>query len=165
MVYLNEADLVNAISRGLLVAVKHTVERIGEENTDAINEEIYDSASPTWYEETFDFLNAWDTKVSGGAGHVEGEMFYDSSQIGLGDIYNGQHVSVVDGSSQAENMPYILYQGGMGCIQRPTNRDAWKNLDKKLTNRAMRGIFEEGLSASGMPWKRKTGAITVTKTR
>ncbi len=92
-------------------------------------------------------------------------MFYDSSQIGLGDIYNGQHVSVVDGSSQAENMPYILYQGGMGCIQRPTNRDAWKNLDKKLTNRAMRGIFEEGLSASGMPWKRKTGAITVTKTR
>lgn len=165
MVYLNEADLVNAISRGLLVAVKHTVERIGEENTESINEEIYDSASPTWYEETFDFLNAWDTKASGGAGHVEGEMFYDSSQIGLGDIYNGQHVSVVDGSSQAENMPYILYQGGMGCIQRPTNRDAWKNLDKKLTNRAMRGIFEEGLSASGMPWKRKTGAITVTKTR
>lgn len=165
MVYLNEADLVNAISRGLLVAVKHTVERIGEENTEAINEEIYDSASPVWYEETFDFLNAWDTKASGGGGHVEGEMFYDSSQIGLGDIYNGQHVSVVDGSSQAENMPYILYQGGMGCIQRPTNRDAWKNLDKKLTNRAMRGIFEEGLSASGMPWKRKTGAITVTKTR
>ena len=165
MVYLNEADLVNAISRGLLIAVKHTVERIGEENTDAINEEIYDSASPAWYEETFDFLNAWDTKASGGGGHVEGEMFYDSSQIGLGDIYDGQHVSVVDGSSQAENMPYILYQGGMGCIQRPTNRDAWKNLDKKLTNRAMRGIFEEGLSASGMPWKRKTGAITVTKTR
>lgn len=165
MVYLNEADLVNAISRGLLVAVQHTVGRIREENTNSINEEIYDSASPTWYEETFDFLNAWDTKVSGGAGHVEGEMFYDSSQIGLGDIYNGQHVSVVNGSSQAENMPYILYQGGMGCIQRPTNRDAWKNLDKKLTNRAMRGIFEEGLSASGMPWKRKTGAITVTKTR
>lgn len=165
MVYLNEADLVNAISRGLLVAVQHTIGRIGEENTNSINEEIYDSASPTWYEETFDFLNAWDTKASGGAGHVEGEMFYDSSQIGLGDVYNGQHVSVVDGSSQAENMPYILYQGGMGCIQRPTNRDAWKNLDKKLTNRAMRGIFEEGLSASGMPWKRKTGAITVTKTR
>lgn len=165
MVYLNEVDLVNAISRGLLVAVQHTVGRIREENTNSINEEIYDSASPTWYEETFDFLNAWDTKVSGGAGHVEGEMFYDSSQIGLGDIYNGQHVSVVNGSSQAENMPYILYQGGMGCIQRPTNRDAWKNLDKKLTNRAMRGIFEEGLSASGMPWKRKTGAITVTKTR
>lgn len=165
MIFLNNADLVNAISRGLLVAVTHTVERIKGENEDAINEEIYDSASPTWYEETFDFLNAWETKASGGGGHVEGEMYYESSYLGIGDIENGQHVSVVTGTSQAENMPYILYQGGMGCIQRPTNRDAWKNLDKKLTNRAIRGIFEEGLSASGMPWKRKTGAITVTKTR
>lgn len=165
MIFLNNVDLVNAISRGLLVAVNHTVERIREENEDSISEEIYDVASPAWYEETFDFLNAWGTKVSGGAGHVEGEMFYDSSKIGLGDIDNGQHVSVITGASQAENMPYILYQGGMGCIQRPTHRDAWKNLDKKLTNRAIRGIFEEGLSASGMPWKRKTGAITVTKTR
>ena len=165
MTFLNNADLVNAISRGLLVAVEHTVTRIGEENTNAINEEIYDAASPTWYEETFDFLNAWDTKVSGGSGHVVGEMFYDSSQIGLGDTDNRQHVSVVTGASQAENMPHILYQASMGCIPRPTHRDAWRNLDSKLTNRAMRGIFEEGLSASGMPWKRKTGAITVTKTR
>ena len=92
-------------------------------------------------------------------------MFYDSSQIGLGNTDNGQHVSVVTGASQAENMPHILYQASMGCIPRPTHRDAWRNLDSKLTNRAMRGIFEEGLSASGMPWKRKTGAITVTKTR
>lgn len=165
MIFLNNADLVNAISRGLLVAVGHTMTRIGDENTNSINEEVYDVASPTWYEETFDFLNAWDTKTSGGGGHVEGEMFYNSSHIGLGDIDNGQHVSVVNGASQAENMPYILYQASMGCIQRPTHRDAWKNLDRKLTNRAMRGIFEEGLSASGMPWKRKTGAITVTKTR
>lgn len=165
MIFLNNVDLVNAISRGLLVAVNHTVERVREENEDSINEEIYDVASPAWYEETFDFLNAWETKVSGGAGHVEGEMFYEPSNLGIGDIENGQHVSVITGASQVENMPYILYQGSMGCIQRPTHRDAWKNLDKKLTNRAIRGIFEEGLSASGMPWKRKTGAITVTKTR
>lgn len=165
MIFLSNADLVNAISRGLLVAVAHTVERIKEENEDAINSEIYDSASPTWYEETFDFLNAWATQVSGGSGHVEGEMHYEPSMIGIGNTDNGQHISVITGASQAENMPYLLYQGGMGCIPRPTHRDAWRKLDSQLTNRAIRGIFEEGLSASGMPWKRKTGSITVTKTR
>lgn len=165
MIFFNEAELANQISRGLVVAVRHTIDKVDEMNSDSINEEVYDSASPTWYNRTLDFLNAWETKVSGGGHYVSGEMYFESGNIGLGDMENGQHVSVVDGSSQAENMPELLYQAGMGCIPRPTHRDAWKNLDKKLTNRAMRSIFEDGLNASGMQWKRKTGSITVTKTK
>lgn len=165
MVYLNEVDLVNAISRGLLVAVEHTISKVKSENQDSIEEEVYGAYSPSWYERTQDFLNAWETETSGGAGHVEGEMYYESGDIGIGDADSGQHVSVVTGASQAGSMPAILYQAGMGCVPRPTHRDAWKNLDRKLTNSEIRQIFEEGLSASGMPWKRKTGAITVTKTR
>lgn len=165
MPFTSESELRYNITKGLIVAVTHTVKKFEAENDKAIEEEVYDNASPTWYQETFDFINAWDTRVSGGNGAVEGEMYYEPSYIGLGDMENGQHVSVVDGSSQAENMPEILYQAGMGCIPRPTHRDAWKNLDRKLSNSKVRQIFEEGLDASGMQWKRKTGAITVTKTK
>ena len=165
MAFTTESQLRHHITRGLIIAVTHTVEKFEDENDKAIQEEVYDQADPTWYQETLDFINAWDTRVSGGGGTVEGEMYYEPSYIGVGDMENGQHVSVIDGSSQAENMPEILYQSGMGCIPRPTHRDAWKNLDKKLSNSKGRQIFEEGLNASGMEWKRKTGAITVTKTR
>ena len=165
MTFLNNAELENAISRGLLVAVEYTVNQVKNENESSINEEVYGAYSPSWYERTQDFLNAWETQTSGGGSHVEGEMYYEPGDIGIGDVENGQHVSIITGSSQAESMPAILYQGGMGCVPRPTHRDAWKNLDRKLTNTEIRSIFEAGLSASGMPWKRKTGSITVTKTR
>ena len=165
MTFISESDLSSTISQGLLAAMNHTIDRILQENENTIESEVYGTYYPSWYDRTLDFLHAWATKVSGGSGHVEGEMYYDSSKIGIGDAESGQHVSVVNGSSQAGNMPELLYQAGMGCIPRPTNRDAWSELDSILTNRAIRGIFEEGLSASGMPWKRKTGAITVTKTR
>ena len=165
MKFTTEQQLQNEITKGLIVAVTYTVKKIKEENTDVINQDVYGVYSPSWYERTMDFLNAWDTETSGGGGHVEGEMYYEPGYIGVGDSESGQHVSVVDGSSQAQNMPELLYQAGMGCIQRPTNRDAWKSLDSILSNSAIRQIFEDGLSLSGMDWKRKTGAITVSKSR
>lgn len=165
MIFLNEVDLTNAITRGLITAVMHTVGRIKEFNTDSINSVVYDSYSPDWYDRTDDFKNAWETQTSGSGGTVNGEMYYEAGDISTGNTDNGQHVSVVTGASQAQYMPEILYQAGMGCVSRPTHRDAWKHLDSRLTNSMIRQIFEEGLNTSGMQWKRKTGAITVTKTR
>ena len=165
MIFLNEEEITKAISNGIKIAVQHTVDTIKDENEEAILSEVYDKYSPSWYSRTYDFVDAWDTKVTGGSKSVEGEMFYESSFIGLGSQETGEHVSVVDGSSQAQNMPELLYQSAQGCIDRPTHRDAWKVLDIKLTNRHMRSIIEAGLSKSGLPWKRSRGAITVTKTK
>ena len=108
-----------------------------------------------------DFKNAWDMEVGG----LEGEMYFDEGAISTGSSEDGVHASVVSGASMASVMPEIIYQWGMGCIQRPTGRDAWKALDSFLTNTQMRSLFEAGLNASGLPWKRSTGAITVTKTK
>ena len=165
MAITTEDELIKKITNGLITAVEYTVNRFGEYNEESINKVVYSSYSPSWYERTMDFLNAWDTTASGGGGHAEGEMYFEPSSIGVGDMEGGQHVSIIDGSSQAQNMPELLYQSGMGCIDRPTHRDAWDDLDGILTNRTVRQIFEAGLGASGLPWKRKTGAITVTKTR
>lgn len=165
MIFYNETELQAAISKGLVIAVTHTVNQFLKYNKQFIQGYVYSVYSPSWYQRTSDFVNAWKTEVSGGGSSVEGEMSYEPSMIGLGDEENGQHVSVVDGSSQAENMPDILYEGGMGCIPRPTGRNAWRKLDIYLSNSTVRNIFESGLSQSGMPWKRKSGAITVTKTK
>lgn len=165
MVITTEEDLKNQITKGLVVAVEYTVGRFKDYNQESINRVVYSSYSPSWYGRTMDFLSAWDTTASGGSGHAEGEMYFEPSSIGTGDIETGEHVSVISGASQASVMPELLYQAGMGCIQRPTHRDAWADLDDTLTNRTVRQIFEAGLSSSGLPWKRKTGAISVTKTK
>jgi len=165
MSFYNETELQSAISKGLVIAVEHTVNQFLKYNKEFIEGYVYGVYSPSWYSRTRDFFNAWKTEVSGGGSSVKGEMAYDSGRIGVGAQDEGQHVSVVTGQSQAENMPELLYQSGMGCIYRPTGRDAWKKLDIYLSNSTVRSIFEAGLSKSGMPWKRKSGAITVTKTK
>lgn len=163
MSFASESELKSHIIKGLTVAVESTVEEIHEHNEQIIEDVVYGAYSPSWYSRTGDFGNAWSTRVGGAGSAVEGEFYYNSSGMGVSSLEEGQHVSVIDGSPQTLNMPDIIYQGGMGCIQRPTNRDAWKVLDRLLTNTMIRSIFEAGLSKSGMPWKRNSGAIKVQK--
>lgn len=167
MAFLNEAELRQAIEGGLTTAITSTINAIHEKNEEEINTVVYGSYAPSWYGRTKNFLNAWSTEVGG----TEGEMYYDESKVSTGSPDDGVHVSVAKssfgdaGASMAAVMPEVIYQWGQGCIPRPTGRDAWKALDSFLTNTQMRSLFEAGLNASGLPWKRSTGAITVTKTK
>lgn len=161
MAFLNEAELKSAITGGITIAVESTINAVHSKNEEEIDTIVYGSYAPSWYGRTNNFLNAWSTEVGG----TEGEMYYDESKISTGNKKNGRHVSVVDEASMAAVMPEVIYQWGQGCMPRPTGRDAWKALDSYLTNTQMRSLFEAGLNASGLPWKRSTGAITVTKTK
>ena len=165
MVFLNEAELRSKIVSGLTVAVQSVVNEIHDENELIIEDVVYGGYGPSWYERTGDFGNAWDVEVGGGSGGVEGEFFYDPEGMNTSGAEDGQHVSIIDGSSVVSVMPEVIYQWGAGCLPRPTGRDAWKVLDSFLSNTMMRSMFEGGLNASGMPWKRSTGAISVTKTK
>lgn len=167
MAFSTEAELRQAIEGGLTTAITSTINAIHEKNEEEINTVVYGSYAPSWYGRTKNFLNAWSTEVGG----TEGEMYYDESKVSTGSPDDGVHVSVAKssfgdaGASMAAVMPEVIYQWGQGCIPRPTGRDAWKALDSFLTNTQMRSLFEAGLNASGLPWKRSTGAITVTKTK
>lgn len=163
MSFTSESELKSRIISGLTVAVETVVKEIHGQNEEIIEDVVYGAYGPSWYARTGDFGNAWSTRVGAGGGAVEGEFYYNSSGMGVSSPEEGQHVSVIDGSVQTQNMPDIIYQGGMGCIPRPTGRDAWKVLDRFLTNTMMRSLFETGLGRSGMPWKRSTGAISVQK--
>lgn len=163
MSLLNEEELRQQIISGLRIAVESTVNEIHEQNEQFIEEVVYNVYSPDWYSRTGDFGNAWDTSVGSGGNGVDGLFYFDSSKIGASDMEDGQHVSVVDGSYQGERMPDLIYQSGMGCVYRPTRRDAWRALDTFLSKTMMRSIFETGLRRSGLPWKRSRGGISVQK--
>lgn len=161
MAFSTEAELRQAIEGGLTTAITSTISAIHGKNEEEIDEIVYSSYAPSWYGRTYEFRNAWKTQVGG----TEGEMYFDEGAISAGGIEDGAHASVVTGDSVASAMPEVIYQWGQGCVPRPTGRDAWKALDSFLTNTQMRSLFEAGLNASGLPWKRSTGAITVTKTK
>lgn len=162
MSFTSESELRSAIRQGILIAVETTVNEIHKQNEQFIEEVVYDTYSPSWYDRTGGFGNSWATRVGSAGSFVEGEFYY-SPDMNVSSQEEGQHISVVDGQVVVNAMPDIIYQGAMGCIRRPIKRDAWKTLDHFLSKTMMRSIFETGLSRSGMPWKRDRGGISVTK--
>ena len=162
MSFITESELRSAIKHGLTIAVQSTVNEIHEQNEQFIEEVVYDAYGPSWYDRTGDFGNSWATRV-GVAGSFVGGEFYYKPEMNVSSPEEGQHISVIDGQIVVSAMPDIIYQGAMGCIYRPTKRNAWRTLDHFLSKTMMRSIFETGLTRSGMPWKRDRGGISVTK--
>ena len=161
MLFLDDDSLSSAITDRLKIAVQYTVDRILTENDSTILDVVYSTYAPSEYQRTGEFQKAWDTKVGSMKKYVEGEFFYDSRELTV-DPEIGKHASVVSKDSVAEYMADILYEGAMGCIYRPTKRNAWKVLDKWLSNTKFRQIFEEGLNYAGLEWHRSIGRIDKT---
>lgn len=164
MAFTSEGELRSAIMKGLTVAVQTTIDEIHKHNEEFIEDVVYNSYNPSWYERTGNFGNSWATRMGSAGSSIEGEFYY-KPEMNVSSQEEGQHISVVDGQVVVGVMPDIIYQGAMGCIRRPTNRDAWKTLDHFLNKTMMRSIFEAGLMRSGLPWKRNHGRITVRKWR
>lgn len=162
MIFSDDVSLSEAITSRLVIAVRYMMDAILTENDNTILDVVYASYAPSSYERTGQFQEAWDATASGGGKHAEGEFFFSPDAMavstGMGS-HLAQHASQATGASVVEYMADILYEGAMGCIFRPTNRDAWKVLDKWLTNTKFRQIFEAGLNQSGLPWKRSIGGV------
>ena len=162
MVFLNDEELSSAAVSKLAIAVQYMMDVILTENDSTILDVVYSTYAPSSYERTGDFQEAWDTRVGTAYKTAEGEFYFKPETMTVDyDTDPPQHASV-DKNSVTQYMADILYQGAMGCIYRPTNRNAWKVLDKWLSNTKFRQIFEDGLNQSGLEWKRSNGAITKT---
>ena len=132
------------------------------ENDSTILDVVYSTYAPSSYDRTGDFQEAWDTRVGTAYKTAEGEFYFKPETMTVDYDADPQQHASVDKNSVTQYMADILYQGAMGCIYRPTNRNAWKVLDKWLSNTKFRQIFEDGLNQSGLEWKRSNGAITKT---
>lgn len=155
MLITNEEELMHVISEAMSKVVSIVINNLLIENEGFIMQEVY--GYPTGeYERTGEFLHAFSETYGDGGGIASGALDYDPSKITT--INPPQHASVVDGSSSADDLADIIYQGNGGIWHMPP-RNAYKVLNKWLTKTVVRGLFESAMNQVGVPYKRSTGGI------
>lgn len=174
----NEQELKNIFLPKIKEAVDYIMDKIWKENKDLIQSMVYDVYEPSVYNRTGEFKEAWDTKVNTKGNHIEGEFYYDWNKLTPGDDdpespRYGQHVSAIDRFLMTEYLAEVIYQGlagpafghGVHSGKWTEKRNAWEALDKWLSNRQLRSIFEEGMTKAGIPWKRNKASIKAEKNK
>lgn len=155
----NDAQLRAMLEPALQKAVDYVVEKVWENNIDAIEETVYGAGSPSMYSRTYSFEEAWDHE-SGGGGAISAHFFYAPEHLTY-------HPSIVDNQDIRDGLVDIIYEGLAGHILGEgfwtKKRNAFKTLEKKVGKAKIRQYFEEGMSAAGLTWKRRTGGITKGK--
>ena len=168
MVITNPSQLASIFMPKLQEAVEYTVQKIWSENRELIQTLIYEPYQPLIYERTMQFKEAWDIDVKSSTDHIEGEFKYNPSAMEP-DPLLGQHASIVTGEPSMEDLAHIIYDGVAGHIfgtgYWTQKRDAWSALDKWLTNKQFRKIFEESMTRAGIPWKTNKGKLRVEKSK
>ena len=175
----NQAQLNNIFVPKLREAVDYIVQKIFNENKELIQMIVYESYQPSVYNRTGEFKEAWNTKTESYGNHIDGEFYYDWKKLTPGDDNPespnyGQHVSAINEKDlMTEYLIDVIYQGkagpafghGVRTGNWAKKRDAWEILDKWLSNRQFRKIFEEGMTKAGIPWKRSIGGIKVVRNK
>lgn len=167
MAIKSEQELKRLILLQLEKATDYVVQKIWNENRALINDLIYNKDKPEVYERTGEFRQAWrtETNASISGSKVSGKFAYDPSMITTIDA--PQHQSVVNYEPIQTHLADIIYQGMAGKIFGEgfwtEKRNAYKELNKWLTNTKFRQLFEEGMTMAGLPWKRSTGAVVKTE--
>lgn len=158
----NEAQLKALIMPKLEQVVEYVMEKILEKNQEIVQKVVYDAYSPTDYNRTMQFKDAWETDVNTQSvtNKVRGEFSYAPDKLipGSNDPYAdnyGQHVSVIDGFLMTDGLAEVIYEGLAGDIfgQGPwtRKRDAWTALWKAVGQRQMKNWIKEGCDKAGLP--------------
>ena len=174
----NERQFKNIFLPKIKEAVEYIMQRIWKENRNLIQLFVYDSYSPSVYNRTGEFKEAWNTKTNTNGDKITGEFYYDWKKLTPGDNdpespRYGQHVSAIDRFLMTEYLADVIYQGlagpafghGVHSGKWTEKRNAWEQLDKWLSNAQLREIFEDGMTKAGIPWKRNKGRIISEKSK
>lgn len=184
MAVRNENELRALIIPALKQATDYVVQKIWNENRSLIEEIVYNAQGQGYYgkasaytqnpeldksyNRTGQFKEAWETDVKTLGDYVEGEFKYDPRTLEV-NYSEWQHGSDYLKEPMTTYLADIIYNGTAGHIfgegYWTKKRDAWAALDKWLTNRRFRQIFEEGMTKAGIPWKKNKGAVMVEKNK
>ena len=158
----NDEQTKEMFTPALIEAVRYLVDKIYEENKDAVDAIVYSTSTMG----TGDLREAWATKASGGGGTAHGEFNYDPSKM-------KSHPSAVwHGVDVKETLIYIVYQGLAGDFGLPpgfvpagkryassspyfggpwtTARNAWTELIKRLGRGKIDQYMEQGFRHAGL---------------
>lgn len=155
----NDSQLRAMLEPALQKAVEYVTEKIWEDNQEIVERVVYSAGSPEMYSRTYTFKEAWEHKAGGG-GAISAEFMYAPEKLSY-------HPSVLDsGIDIREGLADIIYEGLAGHIFGTgfwtSKRNAFEALQKELGKNKIRKYFEEGMSAAGLTWKRRTGGISLS---
>ena len=155
----NETQLQAVIAQALIPVINRVLERIVEDNRNLIQEYIYDNDTPSVYERTEEFKEAWETQSAEVAGdHVKGEFFYapDKMSVDPGAFQHGSYY--YSPNDIREYLAEIIYQGGAGPMFGEgfwrNKRDVWNRLINHLGKRRLLSYVSDALRAEGIAFKR-----------
>ena len=147
-------------------AIDLLVQKIWNENRELVIKIVYESYSPTTYNRTGEFKEAWDTDTTQNlfTGKVQGSFFYDPGKLTPGDNdpespRYGQHVSAIDRMLMTTYLAEVIYQGkagpafghGVESGVWHSKRDVWAQLEKEVGRSKLKIWMKECFDKVGLP--------------
>lgn len=181
----NNQELENMLMPALEKAIDYVVQKIWNDNREIVRQVVYEAYSPSIYNRTGEFKEAWDTEIKVVSNKVQGTFKYDPDKMSIGD--GGQHSSIYQNDRDVR--PYlaeIIYQGLAGDFTNTKKanhagkkyaknnplfageawtrkRNAWKELNNKIGTRKIKQYFEEGMKRSGLQFRGHLTPVKVIK--
>lgn len=174
----NEEQLKRLLMPKIKEAVNLLVQKIWNENRELVRTIVYEAYSPKEYNRTNQFKEAWETDVKTVDNVVEGSFKYDPREL---DVVpgTGQHSSIIDDSAMTTYLADIIYQGLVGDFtgkykyakNNPAfggatwtkSRNAWKELEDRLTRVKLKRWMEECFKRVGLNVKSYGASWSITK--
>ena len=160
MSFKNDAELRKAMEQALSGSSLHTMEQTKTMLQIHIDKDVYGAYAPEVYPRSEEFRDAWETENIG----TGAEIHYEPDDL---SVAAPVHASVITGQGVTSVLADWIFEGNSGGLFGNggwnSSRDAWKSLDKEMTNTKFRSMYEAGMTAVGIPWKRSGGAVTKTK--
>ena len=166
----NEQELKIYLMPKIEDVVGYIVQKIWNENRELIRVLIYESYEPSMYERTGEFKEAWATKTSISGNKVSGVFEYKPDKLTVNrEKWQHGYIYMSGGAEHETTMTTyladVIYQGLAGHIfgEGPwtKKRNAWAELNRWLTKKQFRKIFEEAMTKYGIPWKRNRSGKVV----
>ena len=164
----NDAHLKNLLMPKIKEAVDLLVQKIWNENRELVRTIVYEAYSPTRYNRTGEFKEAWstDSTMDAVTGRAQGSFYYDYSKLTPGDNdpdspRYGQHVSAIDRFLMTEYLAEVIYQGkagpafghGVESGAWHSKRDVWSQLEQQLGKVKLKTWMKECFEMVGLPVK------------
>lgn len=161
MSFKNDEELKKAMAKALsgssLIAMNQTTDMLQNQ----IDRVVYHGYTPEVYEDTFEFLDAWEVGSYEDAG---AEVFYNPDYL---SINAPVHASVVTGMGVASVLADWIFEGNSGGLFGNGGwnraRNAWEELDKEMTKTKFRNMYEDAMTTQGIAWKRSIGGVQKIK--
>ena len=162
----NDSQLKRMFVPKIREAVDLLVQKIWNENRELVRKIVYESYSPTKYNRTGEFKEAWDTDTTQNlfTGKVQGSFFYDPEKLTPGDNdpespRYGQHVSAIDRMLMTTYLAEVIYQGkagpafghGVESGAWQSRRDVWAQLEKQVGRNKLKLWMKECFDKVGLP--------------